>query len=161
MVNSDPVKARDNNLQILSTIRLSKEVKNSWNSAKYWSLVKENWRLRQNLALSYRLFDDLSLNEVTIIPDDVSLISLTTSSLLFWVWFSLSAADLDSLCLSFPLFCPISDRNWFTKLWSFFLSILQKKNNKSTLKWLLNNDNNNIETRRTIAGASPLRTTFN
>ena len=36
--------------------------------------VRENWRLRQNLALSYRLFDDLSLNEVTIISDDVSLI---------------------------------------------------------------------------------------
>ena len=36
--------------------------------------ARENWRLRQNLALSYRLFDDLSLNEVTIIPDDVSLI---------------------------------------------------------------------------------------
>ena len=46
---------------------------------------RENWRLRQNLALSYRLFDDLSLNEVTIIPDDVSLISLTTNSLLFSV----------------------------------------------------------------------------
>ena len=49
------------------------------------SPVRENWRLRQNLALSYRLFDDLSLNEVTIIPDDVSLISLTTNSLLFSV----------------------------------------------------------------------------
>lgn len=79
--------------------------------------VRENWRLRQNLALSYRLFDDLSLNEVTIIPDDVSLISLTTSSLLFsvdilseWPWLS------SSLCLSFPLFCPGSDIKWFTKL---------------------------------------------
>ena len=28
--------------------------------------VRENWRLRQNLALSYRLLDDMALNEVPV-----------------------------------------------------------------------------------------------
>ena len=28
--------------------------------------ARENWRLRQNLALSYRLLDDLALNEVPV-----------------------------------------------------------------------------------------------